>query len=226
VGDRQDLRDGVGGGAEEGGFLPDGVDEEHLRPESDRERDAREPAAGAQVEDALDPARAEQRDGAEAVHDMKPRDLRGIADRGEVDRLVPPEEQLDVAVHGAALVRREVDPELCEPGVEGLRKRGRQRRKVLNARRERISLAAQVPLLWMYPLPPGRAAPGVVCCAPRVRVGLPRLVRFVAGFPRAPREPGYPPPGQPQCGCRTLGSVAGAVNAVIHQSTPRPEVCG
>jgi hypothetical protein len=106
-----------------------------------------------------------------------------------------------------------------ESGGEGRRKR----RSVLDTRRERFSLAPQAALLRTC-LPPVRPTP-VVARRTIGLVGLPWLVRFAAGSPRAPREPRYPPP-RTGCGCRTLRPPAGGVNAVIHESTAGLASCG
>ena len=131
-----------------------------------------------------------------------------------------------MVVDRPARTRIEREPELGEAGIEDGGVRGRQVGEALDARRERISLAAQVPLLWTYPLPPGRPAPGVVVCAHHGCGSV---------FPRSSGSwPGFPVPlaslvtlvQGPWCGCRTLRRLPPGVNAVIHESTIGLPFCG
>jgi len=83
---------------------------------------------------------------------MADRDRRWIADRGEVDRGVPGDQQADVVGDDPAGVGDEVNSELAESRIEGLIERCRERWKVLNARRERFPRTVQAPLLLVVPL--------------------------------------------------------------------------
>src|SRR5439155_12986413 len=136
----------------------------------------------------------ERLDGGQAVGDVQPRDAGQVTDRGEVDRAGPREEQPGVVIDGAARVGRKAQPQVGEAGLENVRILDGKGWEALDARRERLSPAAQAPLLGMCRVPSERVAPGDVLrtvgwC------GLPRFGRFMAGFPRTPLEPGYPPPG-------------------------------
>src|SRR5207249_6818474 len=80
--------------------------------------------------------------------------------------------------------KRDWSSDVCSSDLlENLRVLGGKGWEALDARRERLSPAAQAPLLGMCRVPSERVAPGDVLrtvgwC------GLPRFGRFMAGFPR------------------------------------------
>lgn len=82
--------------------------------------------------------------------------------------------------------RLEVEVEPFEPGVEDGVVLGRERREVIDARRERLARAGQAPLQWWCPGARQESAPGVVVSRSTCRSGLPLLGRFTAGSPRGP----------------------------------------
>jgi hypothetical protein len=73
------------------------------------------------------------------------RDLRGVADRRQVDRDVPGEEEPDVVVDRGADVVREPDPERRQGGIERAVVLGGELRKGVDARRERVQRTVQAP---------------------------------------------------------------------------------
>ncbi len=138
-------------GPQELDLLADRVHEQRpVGAERRREREPGEPATGAEVEDPPDAASPEVGHGREAVEDVETRDLGRVADRREIDRDRPGEQQPDVGVdHGARVVGK-VDAQGPEPVVEDTRVLVGERREVLNARRERNSRAVQGTLLWLH----------------------------------------------------------------------------
>jgi hypothetical protein len=103
-GDSDDTRLEVGGGndrREEPRLLGHRIDQERaVGRERRRKRHAREPAAASEIDEPIDRSPAELGQPGEAVDDVPDSDLGGIANRGEVDRGVPGEEQANVAVDG------------------------------------------------------------------------------------------------------------------------------
>jgi DNA-binding LacI/PurR family transcriptional regulator len=82
---------------------------------------------------------------------MADRDLRRVANRGQVDRRVPGEQEPDVVVDDAAGGGRNCNAQLVETGRErGVVLVG-ERWKVRNARRERITRTVQALLLSVVP---------------------------------------------------------------------------
>lgn len=74
--------------------------------------------------------------------------------------------------------RWQVDAQRNESCVERGPVRGRQLGEVIDARRERFSVAGQAPLLWSCPALTTGPAPGVVVCASlSIRSSAARLVR-------------------------------------------------
>jgi hypothetical protein len=73
------------------------------------------------------------------------RDVGRIADRGEVDRLVPGQQEPDVIVDPAADLVREPQPERVQRAIERVAIRGGQRWKEVDARRERVRRTVQAP---------------------------------------------------------------------------------
>ena len=101
-GDRPRPTGGLDDRAQEPDLLGDRIDEQRaVRGERDGERDAREAAAAAEVQQPGDAARPERRDRRQAVDDVGEGDRGRLADRRQVDRLGPGEEQADVVVDGA-----------------------------------------------------------------------------------------------------------------------------
>lgn len=95
-------------GLEEPGLLGGRLDEECPPGGQDgRDREPGEAAAAAQVEERIDPPGAQQRDGREAVEDVLAGDRRRLADRGQVDRGGPREQQADVALQRSPCSRPE-----------------------------------------------------------------------------------------------------------------------
>ena len=136
-------------------LLADRIDEDRpLEGHGDREREPGETAATAKVQRGGDLFAAEQRHRAEAVDDVTERDLRRIADRAEVDRRVPGEEQPDVVIDRAARRGAQREVERGEPGIERLVVGVREGRKALNARRERFTRTVQALLLSVVPVRP------------------------------------------------------------------------
>jgi len=86
---------------EEGRLLADRVDErDALHGQGRGEGDARKAAAAAEVEKSA--GIPDDRGRGQAVDDMPKRDVGGLADRREVDRLVPGKEQPDMVVDRTA----------------------------------------------------------------------------------------------------------------------------
>ena len=119
-----------------------------LGAQRSRQRQARKAAAAAEVEEAPDAEAPKERHGGEAVEHVGPCHIGRLADRGQVDRVVPGEQQADVAVDRCARARGQVDPLRRQPRLEGVLVRGREWREVRDARRERSSRPVQGTLLW------------------------------------------------------------------------------
>jgi hypothetical protein len=112
--------DRLDGDAEEGRLLPDRVGQDGaLERCGDRERDPRKAAAAAEVEERRDLALDEDGPRGEAVDDVADRDRCRLADRSQVDRGVPGQEQANVIVDRAPRVGLKAQPKLAEAGVEG-----------------------------------------------------------------------------------------------------------
>jgi hypothetical protein len=145
----------IDGRLQEPGLFADRVDEQPaLRPQRDRERDARKAAARPEVDEVPDRERLQQHHTGETVDDVPAGEVGRLSDGGQVDRGVPRHEQPDVIVDRGAGGRLEPQSQRREPVVEGCVVRWRESWKAPDARRERISLAAQAPLLWTCPVPP------------------------------------------------------------------------
>jgi hypothetical protein len=141
--------------------------------------------------------------------------VRRIADRGEVDRPVPSQQQAHVPVDRRPLRRRELDAQLGEALIEGVPVGGGQWWSCVDARRERLALTIQC-------TPPvSRAAR--TCAAPlpaatRIAgwpVGLPRSVRFPARVSPIASRTALPFRHGADAG--RYGRRPVAVNGVIHQ---------
>jgi hypothetical protein len=182
------------GRPEERRLLRDRLDEHGaVGRQGRRERKSREATAAADVQQLVDPEVPQDRDGGQAVDDMAECDRLRLADAGQVDRGVPGDQQPDVAVDGRARRGSQGQVELGKAGVEGGLVPGWEPREVIDARRERLARAVQAPLLSVVP----RGRPAARSRRRRSShrsssIGLPELVRFAAGFPRAPRGPRYP----------------------------------
>jgi len=148
---------------EERGLLRNRLDEQRpLGGERRRERKAGEPTPAPEIDEPGDAELSERFDGGQRIEDVEPRGLDGVADRGEVDRRRPREQEPEMAVDGFPGRRLERKAEVGQARIEGRVVGRRERRGVINARRERLSLAAQEPLLRTGLQPPVSAAPGVV----------------------------------------------------------------
>ena len=203
---------------EEPRLLADRFDEEDpFGRQHGRDRQARVPAAGAEIEDAPDPPFTQDRYRGEAVEDVGPGHLDRVADRRQVDGGRPGEQQADVIVDGRPGRRRQLQTELGEAGVQGEAVLEWELGKAFDARRERLTHAVQG-------TPPDRsravssrgATPGVGIVAHRGREDRSSAVRPVRG--RVSPDPSRTAlPCLPQCGCRTLRRGRAGVNAVIHE---------
>ena len=151
-----------------------------------RQRQAREPAAAAEVEDPRGTARSQQRHRDEAVEDVEPGNAGRVPDRGQVDRGRPREEQADMAVEDVAHGRVQVETQVLQSRVEDVDVRGGQRREVLNTRRERISRAIQGTLPWSCTGSSGSRSRRQRGRTRGRRLGLASPDRFRPGFPRGP----------------------------------------
>jgi hypothetical protein len=201
------------------GLLPDRFDEEALVAREDgRERNAREAATAAEIEDRRIPKVGEGVHRGQAVHDVPDSDRRGIVDRRQVDRRVPGEEEPNVVVDDAPAVGRDRQAESRQPVIEGMVIRLGERWKAVDARRERPPLAVQALLLRSCL----RGPPGLR--SRRRRSFTPFRASVFRGSSGS--RPGFPVPLASRvtrvvfrCGCRTLGGSAAYVNRVIHEST-------
>jgi hypothetical protein len=142
-------------------------------------------------------------------------DRRRIADRGQVDRLIPGEEQAGVVRDDRPPVRGELQPELEEARVEGVVERRWDRRKVVDARRERLARTVQAPLLSVVPLRAARA-PLPACSFVAPAVGSRSSVTCPVRGRVSPCPSQVSLPERPQCGCRTVPAFGRSVNGVIH----------
>jgi hypothetical protein len=126
----------------------------------------------------------------QAVDDVADRDAGRVADRGQVDRGVPGDQEPDVAVDRPPRVLGQGQADRREAGIQGTLVLGREGRKAVDARRERVRRAVQAPLLSVVPVRAVRAPlPASSYVTPRSDPDLPLPVRFAAGSPRAPRRP-------------------------------------
>jgi hypothetical protein len=106
--------------AEECRLLPDRVGKDGaLERRRDRERDPRKAAAAAKVQERRDLMLDEDRPSGEAVDDVAQGDRCRLANRGQVDRGVPGQEQANVIVDRPPRFGLEAQPKLAEAGVEG-----------------------------------------------------------------------------------------------------------
>jgi hypothetical protein len=80
------------------------------------------------------------------------RDGRRVANRGQVDRRIPGEQQANVVADDSAGPGCQVQAEIAQTRIEGVVKCARKRWKGLNARRERFPRTIQAPLLLAVPL--------------------------------------------------------------------------
>jgi hypothetical protein len=152
------------GRRQERGLLADRLDEEcPAGGQRDRQREAGIAPSAAEVDEFVDRALPEERDGREAVDDVANGDLGRVANRGQVDDGVPREEEAGVVPDRPAYLGIEVETELGQASIEGGIERRRQSRKALDARRERFTRTVQALLLSVVPPWPVRgSAPGVV----------------------------------------------------------------
>ena len=107
------------------------------------QRQAGVAAAAAEVEQGIDSALAQDVDGAQAVEDVLADGGDGLADRAQVDRLVPGQQQPQVIDQGLPDRSRQIgQAQAGQPLVEQGQGLGRQLRQALNARRERFTVLA------------------------------------------------------------------------------------
>jgi len=131
---------------EEPRLLPDRFHEnEVLERQCEPERDRRIAAATAKVDEAFDLERVQPAESGQAVRNVADRDGGRVADRRQVDRGVPGEQEPDVVVDRAADVVRQPQPERRQGGIEGVVVRGGKLRKGVDARRERVQRTVQAP---------------------------------------------------------------------------------
>jgi hypothetical protein len=123
-----------------------------------------------------------------------------------------------VVQDGSERVGWEVEIQLAEAAVERVAELGREWRKALDARRERITRTVQAPLLSVVPVRAVRAP----LPASFVRtVGRASVFRGRIGSRLGlPMPLAGPVTRVTQCGCRTLVVARHDVNGVIHESTP------
>src|SRR6476469_4903908 len=133
----------------------------------------------------------------------------GVADRGQIDRRGPREQQADVPVDGGPRVRGEGDPELGQPAGQRQVVRVRQGRGVPDIRRERLALGADgtPPLVCV---PSGRGAAPDVGLVSHLsdRFGLPRSIRLrgrVSPYPSWTAVPWRAPVRKPDGTRRPVG---------------------
>jgi hypothetical protein len=112
---------------EEPGLLGDRLDEKGtLGRQGHGQRQARVATAGTEIEEPGDAVLAQPRDRRQAVEDVGPGDGRRLADRGEVDRGRPGEQEPDVVVDRGPCRAREVEAQRRQAGVENGPVLGRQ----------------------------------------------------------------------------------------------------
>jgi hypothetical protein len=176
------------GRRQERGLLADRLDEEcPAGGQRDGQRETGISAPAAEVDELVDRALPEERDGREAVDDVADGDLGRIANRGQVDRGVPREEEAGMVLDRPADRGIEVETELGQAAIEGGIERRRQSRKALDARRERFTRTVQALLLSVVPPWPVRAPlPASSYVAPPIAAS---VFRDVSGS-----RPGLPVP--------------------------------
>ena len=184
-------------------------------------RDSRRPSprSSEPVDAALAQPRATR---GQAVEDVRGRDRGRLADRGEVDRRGPGEQQADVPVdRGPGRRRRASSAEVVEARRRGRASYAGGRSGVSSTRvgsGSRSAVHGTPPVVRVPPSARRRSRRRLVSHRGRW-FGLPRSVRFAAGFPRAPRGPRYPRV-RPSAGCGRYGSGAGPVNRVYPRTAP------
>ena len=192
---------GVDGSVEEADLLRDGLDED-LPVDAERrgERQTRIAAAAAEVDEAVGAALPQDRDRDDAVRDMPDRDGGRIADRGQVDRRVPGEQEPDVVVDRTAGGFGQLEPEGAEAGVQGVVVCRWKRSEGVDARRERVRRTVQAPLLSVVPV---RAVRGPLPASSYVT---PRSIPVFRC--RSGSRPGFPEP-LAGLGAQAVGADAG-----------------
>ena len=194
-GDPVGEAEAVHGGAQEHRLLGDGLDEERARGERCGQWQARKATARPEVEEPLGPLRPEQRDGGEAVEDVEGGGRDRVADGRQIDRLVPGQQQPDVAVDDIACARRKVDPERRQARSQGGGVWRGQGIGVLDARRERSSRAFQRhPSCGRADRSVRKPLPASTSCAGAVRVRSSPIRSVVAPVSRNPSRVELPSP--------------------------------
>jgi hypothetical protein len=143
----------VGGRLEEAGLLRDGLDEEGpVRRQGGGEGQPGIAAATAEIDEPVEATRPQDPQRHEAVGDVPDGDPGRIADRGQVDRLVPGEQQPDVIADRPTRRPRKVDGQRPERSRQRRMELGGKGRKGIDARRERVRRTVQAPLLSVVPV--------------------------------------------------------------------------
>jgi hypothetical protein len=133
-------------------FLANRVDEQCLgRGHRGGQRQAREPAAAPEVEERVAPGGLQNGEPGQAVRDMADPDLDRIADRGQIDRLVPSEQEPDMSIDRLPRDRGKGDAQVAQRLVEGAVVGGGQLGTGFDARRERVPRTVQALLLSAVP---------------------------------------------------------------------------
>ena len=155
------------------------------------------------------PRRAQQRDSGEAVQDVEPGDARGIADRRQVDRHGPGEQQADVTVDGVAGDRIQLQ-------AQGLEARRRGRRRTPRAGAGGLQHTSGADLSGDPGHPPCGRAPARPGAAP----GVEQFAR--AGVNAVSRQPVGSGPGLPVAprGCRSPVRARAVRIADVRRSGP------
>ena len=180
-------------GAQEPDLLGDRIDEQRAgRLQHRGEREARVAAAAAEVQDPRDATAGQEGHGGQAVEDVEPGNARRVADRSQVDRRGPGEQQPGVAVDGVADRRLQPEAKRIKAGIEDVGVIGGQRRKVRNTRRERISRAIQGTLLRSCSGSTGSRSRRQTGRTRGRQLGLMPPGRFRPGFPRGPSRMAFP----------------------------------
>ena len=215
------------GSGQEPRLLADRLDEQRVAGrQGGGERDARQATAGAEVEEAVDAAVAQGR---------RPRSgcrRRGPWPRRPASRTAV---RLMACVHArsrrmwpsmaARCAGSSVRPRASRPASTVRRVVGRQGRGVLDVRRERLALALHgtPPRVSACQRARRRSRRRIVSHHER-RFGLPRSIRFTAGFPRAPRGPRYPGDLAPVRERNATVRRRAASTGVIHEPIDRPHL--
>ena len=171
------------------------------------ERQAREAAARRRCPAAASmPSAAQRRHGGQAVEDVEAGDVGRLADRRQVDRLGPGEQEAHVGVDRGAGGRLQREAERDEPGVERLVVRRGQRRRGPRTRVGSGSLGrSRAPSMWSCTSPSGSRSRRRTFAAAGVWSVSRHPVGSGPGLPVTPRGR-RAPSAHAACGERTVGS--------------------